>query len=195
MRRFAIFLCATLSVACNNAHATPPESVMAIAGASAALFGYKLFQDDSAVEQHYVSLEGGRFDVVSRANEANEFGLEFRPGWTLWKFRPLIGVEGTTDESFYVYAGGRFDVYFGRRFVASPSFSLTYYHKGDGKDLGSEGVARSGIDFQYRFDNDMRLGARFYHMSHGKVMGNVNPGTETVGLTFSIPLGRFAGNR
>jgi hypothetical protein len=176
-------------VARNEARADP--AVTGIAIASAALFGMSLFLDTpKGDEKHFVTLEGGRFDVLDRENEATEGGLEFRPGWTLWKFRPIVGARATTDETYYVYAGGRFDVYFGHRFVVSPSFALAYYHKGEGKDLGSEGVGRSGIDMQYRFDNDMRLGVGFHHMSHGKIMNNdFNPGTETLGLTFSVPFG------
>lgn len=178
----------------DEARAAPPESVIGIAAAAASLFGLSLFLDGpKGDEQHYVSLEAGRFDVVAQKNEANEAGIEFRPGWTLWKFRPLMGIHATTDESFYAFLGGRFDVYFGRRFVVSPSFSFVGYHKGDGKDLGAPGVARSGLDFQYRFDNDMRLGVGFFHMSQGKVLNDYNPGTETVQATFSVPLGMLSG--
>ena len=171
-------------------------AVQGIAIMSAALFGLSLFLDSPKDEQHFLSANAGRFDVLDREDTATEFGLEFRPGWAVWKFRPLLGVKGTTDETYYGYAGGRFDVYFGRRFVASPSFSFVYYNKGDGKDLGSEGVARSGIDLQYRFDNDIRLGVGFHHMSHGKVMNEkLNPGTETLGVSFSVPFGILTRSR
>lgn len=193
MRRLAILACATLVAfaAGLRVDARADPAVTGIVAASAALFGLSLFLDSPPNEKHFLTAEGGRFDVLDKEDTANEFGLEFRPGWTLWKFRPLVGARGTTDETFYLYGGGRFDVYFGRRFVVSPSFSLVYYEKGDGKDLGSKGVGRSGIDLQYRFDNDMRLGVAFHHMSHGKIMNDdFNPGTETLGVTFSVPLGR-----
>ena len=42
---------------------------------------------------------------------------------------------------------------------------------------------------EYRLDDDMRVGAAYHHMSNGKALGqSTNPGTEVVGVTFSIAL-------
>jgi hypothetical protein len=140
-------------------------------------------------EPDFVSVEGGAFDPVRQAKQSAEFGLEYRSGYFLWKFKPFAGIGATTDESFYGYAGIRLDTYWGRRFIVTPSFALVGYSRGDGKNLGSPILGRSGFDFQYRFDNDMRLGVGFHHMSNGKAFGQkTNPGTELVGLTFSLPV-------
>jgi hypothetical protein len=40
---------------------------------------------------------------------------------------------------------------------------------GQGKDLGDPpAVGRFGLNFEYRFDNGMRIGAAYQHMSNGK---------------------------
>jgi hypothetical protein len=146
-------------------------------------------------QQDYVTFGGGIFDAVDGIDRAGEFRFEFRPGLMLWKFKPFIGMAATSDAGFYAYGGLRIDAYFGRRIVASPSFALVGYHRGDGKDLGSSGVARSGFDIAWRFDDDSQLGVAFHHMSHGEVFGHVNPGTEMVAVTYSIPLSRIFGGR
>jgi lipid A 3-O-deacylase len=147
-------------------------------------------------EPDYVAVEGGRFDALQGEKPSEDFGAEYRSGYFLWKFKPFIGVHATTDESFYGYGGIRLDTYwFNRRFIVTPSFALVAYARGSGKNLGSPGVARSGFDFQYRFDGDYRVGVAFHHMSMGKIFGSYNPGTEVIGLTFSMPVSKFSGDK
>src|SRR5207302_347710 len=50
-------------------------------------------------------------------------------------------------------------------------------------------VGRFGLDLEYRFDNGMRIGAGYQHISNGKVLQQTNnPGTEVIGVTFSLPI-------
>ena len=114
--------------------------------------------------------------------------MEYRSDFFLWRFKPFVGVDGTSDGGAYAYAGLRGDAYFGRRLVISPNVAPAVYYAGDGKNLGSAGVLRSGIDVSYRFDNESQLGVGFHHMSHGKVFSDLNPGTETVTVTYSVPM-------
>lgn len=59
-----------------------------------------------------------------------------------------------------------------------------------GKDLGHPPVVgRFGLDVEYRFDNDLRLGLGYHHFSNGKVLGQTNnPGTEIIAVTVSLPV-------
>jgi len=72
----------------------------------------------------------------------------------------------------------------------TPSFAIVGYSRGDGKDLGSPPVlGRFGIDLEYRFDNDLRIGAAYHHFSNGKAFGQTtNPGTEIIGITLSMTM-------
>lgn len=144
-------------------------------------------------QQDYVTFGGGAFDIVDGVSTTGEFRVEYRPGVMLWKVKPFLGMAATGEGGFYAYGGLRLDAYFGRRIVVSPSFALVGYHQGDGKDLGSSGVARSGFDISWRFDDDSQLGIAFHHMSHGEVFGDNNPGTEMLAVTYSLPLSRIFG--
>lgn len=192
LRRLAMAsgLAALLAAGIGAPQARADDVVNGIAVASGILVIESLFVDTpTQAEPDYVSIEGGRFDPVRAEKQSTEFGLEYRPGMFLWKVKPFGGVGVTTDSSFYGYGGIRLDTYWGRRIVITPSFAVVGYNRGDGKALGSPILGRSGLDFQYRFDNDMRVGVGFHHMSNGKVFGQKNnPGTETVGLTFAVPV-------
>jgi hypothetical protein len=167
------------------------DVVNAIAIASVALVLESLFVDTPTEnESDFMSVEGGRFDAVRQIKQATEFGLEYRSGYFLWKFKPFFGGGLTTNESFYGYGGIRLDTYWGEHIIVTPSFAIVGYDAGDGKNLGHPSIlGRSGFDFQYRFDDDIRLGLAFHHMSNGKVFDQkLNPGTELVGMTFSVPV-------
>lgn len=169
-------------------------AVLAIIASSVPVLAWGLFSEEPwRAEPDRIALGGEWFDGVDRENSAVGFRLEYRSGTPLWKLKPIAGVSATTDAGVYGYAGLRFDVYFGRRFVISPSIAATAYHEGDGKDLGSNLLLRSGLEAAYRFDDDSRLGVNFYHMSHGQVFGDDNPGTETFGVSYSTPLHNLLG--
>lgn len=180
--------------------ATPVHAddvVNAIAIASGLLVGEALFvETPKKNEPDFISFEAGRFDPIRTVKQSSEFGLEYRPGLFLWKFKPFFGGGVNTDKGFWGYGGIRLDTYWGQHIVITPSFAVVGYDRGDSKALGSPILGRSGLDFQYRFDNDIRIGLGFHHMSNGKVFGQkINPGTELVGLTLSIPVKMLSGGR
>lgn len=71
------------------------------------------------------------------------------------------------------------------------STGIAYYMIGRGKDLGSNLLFRSGAELGYRFDNASRLSVVINHMSHATLLGNKNPGTEVIGITYTIPFSGF----
>lgn len=135
----------------------------------------------------FISFAGGYFDWNRQKNTAAEFRLEYRAADKYWIFKPLGGVMGTSDGAWYVYAGVGVDVYFGDRFVVTPSFAPGYYHHGAGLDLGHELEFRSQIEFAWRFDNRSRLGLAVSHMSNASI-GDTNPGTEAAMIYYSVPI-------
>jgi len=170
------------------------DSVRAIVIGSVPLLIYALFADqpeDGGTD--LLTFGGGMFDAVDDENQAGEMRMEYRSDTLLWKFKPFVGAAATHKGGVYGYAGIRLDVYLFRRLVVAPSFALVGYKHGGGKPLGSYGVARSGFDISFRFDDNSQLGLAFHHMSHGEVFGEFNPGTETLALTYSIPFDRITG--
>ena len=112
----------------------------------------------------FLALGAGYYDMNRLTNEAAEFRAEWRGTRSLWIFKPLAGIMGTSDAAVYGYGGILVDLYFGRRIVFSPSFAAGAYHQGNGKDLGHVVEFRSSAELAYRFDDRSRIGINFYHL-------------------------------
>lgn len=141
----------------------------------------------AAEEPSFISLGAGYYDLFDDQG-AGEARLEYRfsEQERLWFFTPFIGVTATTDAAAYGYAGVGIDIFFGRRWVATPNFAVGVYGNGDGKDLGHAIEFRSGLEVAYRFDDYSRLGLSFTHISNAG-LDERNPGVESLVLVYSIP--------
>lgn len=142
----------------------------------------------AAEDPSFLTLSAGYFDVVHDDDAAAAFGAEWMSRWRmLWVLQPMVGAMATTDGGLYGYAGVGTDIFFGNRWVLTPSAAIGAFDEGGGKDLGSTTEFRLAVSFAYRFDNRSRLGLRFYHMSNGGISER-NPGVEVLDFTYSIPL-------
>ena len=138
-----------------------------------------------------IAFEVGRFDPVKNVKQATAFGIEYHADRLVWwGLRPFVGAGFTSDRSAWGYGGIRYAANWGEHIVVTSSFAIGGYGQGQGKDLGHPPVVgRFGIDFEYRFDNGMRIGAAYQHMSNGKVLHQTNnSGTEVIGATFSLAI-------
>lgn len=151
-----------------------------------------LADDDKDPDPDALAFGLGYYDVIKHRNTAGLLNLEYRSDKKLWVFKPQIGMWATNEGSFYAYAGVRLDVYFGNRFVFTPSFSPGFYHQGNGRDLGLEIEFRSSAEFAYRFDDYSRLSLGIAHLSNAS-LGDKNPGIETLTLTYSVPFDKLLG--
>ena len=161
---------------------TAALAVMAVlAGAAAS----PAAADDPA----FLTIAAGAWDFNKQDDEGAEFRLEYRSDHELWKLKPFGVVAGTSTGSFFVGAGVLMDIYFGRRFVVTPSFAPHYYSQGSSdKDLGHALEFRSQLEFAYRFDDRSRLGLSVSHYSNASI-GDRNPGVESLMVNYSIPIG------
>ena len=146
-----------------------------------------------ADDPDFLTFGAGWFDWNRQKDQAAEINLEYRSDRKFWIFKPLAGAMVTSTGSFYVYAGVGVDVFFGRRFVVTPSFAPGYYEEGGGLDLGHEIEFRSQAEFAYRFDDRSRLGFAISHISNDSI-GDTNPGTEIFTLYYSVPFSKLFGN-
>jgi len=142
----------------------------------------------AADDPPFLTFAVGAFDLIQDNNQAAEFRAEYRHEKKILIFKPFIGVMGTTDSAVYGYGGFLLDLFFGKRWVLTPSLAAGYYDKGDGLDLGHELEFRSSLELSHRFDDRTRLGVSFYHLSNASI-GDTNPGTEVLSIVYSIPLG------
>jgi lipid A 3-O-deacylase len=136
-------------------------------------------------EPNRLSLSGGFYDANDN-EEAGVFNLEYRFRKGLWFIRPMVGVMATTEEAFYGYGGIYIDVPVTNRLILTPSFAAGGYEDGDGKDLGHTIEFRSKIELAYRFRNRVRISLGVSHISNAS-LGDNNPGTEIVSLSYAIP--------
>jgi len=103
--------------------------------------------------------------------------------------RPWVYANTSAEGSFYVGAGLAYTFAGESRWSASVGIGPGYYHRGDDVRLGGNYQNLSFVEVAYRLDNDALVSLRFAHLSNGGVTPS-NPGTETLSLQYSIPLGR-----
>ncbi len=140
--------------------------------------------------QSYLKTSLGRFDAVDQENMALDFLVEYQPGFTWHRIKPLFGIAGNSDGTVYGWASIAHDFHLADRLVVNVNTGPAMYIAGDdGKELGSSGALRSGFEVGYRFDAGARITGSFHHMSHGKLLnGDLNPGTEVIALNLSWPI-------
>ena len=185
MRRAGLVLLLTFSVAAAHPAAAQMTFGSPIQLGSQITLG-------SPTDPPRVALGGGAFDVIEDRKKpgAGATGLvlsEYRFGDVLWIFAPLIGVMGTGKGAFYGYGGFGFDINFFEKWVITPTAAVGYFSHGSGIDLGAHTEFRTGAEFDYRFDNLVRLGAGFYHISNAGI-GKSNPGVELATVVLTVPL-------
>jgi len=141
-----------------------------------------------AEDPAYLRVGVGEFDIFHN-NHAGDFDIEFQTD-RIWYIRPVAGFEFTTDSATYFYGGFNFDLPVGKHIVIELGSAVGHYSNGDGKDLGNSIEFRSGGEVALRLRNQARVGLALHHISNAH-LGNHNPGTEILGLTYSIPMGHL----
>ena len=143
-----------------------------------------------ADEPAFLTIGAGWFDFNRQKDDGAEFRLDYRSSFKLWHFKPFLTAAGVSNGMSFIGGGILLDVFFGRRYVVTPSFAATYWRgKTDELDLGHELQFRSQIEFAYRFDDRSRLGLAVSHSSNASI-SDTNPGTETLLVNYSYPLGK-----
>jgi hypothetical protein len=104
---------------------------------------------------------------------------------------PATGFIASSRGVLYAYAGLRFEVPLGGRWVLAPSTAAGLYDfgRGRGKRLGLPLQFRSGIELAYRLSSGDRIGLCLYHLSNGG-LAHGNPGTESLAVTWDVGLRR-----
>ncbi|MGB0697461.1 MAG: acyloxyacyl hydrolase [Rhodospirillaceae bacterium] len=145
----------------------------------------------------YLTFGAGAYNVVPDNERDNDllghFRFEYRPAYQFWVIRPFLGAEFTHAGSFYGYFGFMGDIRFGDHWILSPNAAVGYYEEGGARDLGNPVEFRTGLELAYRFDDGLRVGVAYHHMSNAD-LGDKNPGVETLGLNVSVPIQYFFGN-
>lgn len=139
------------------------------------------------------TFQGGVFDAIQDDDTAASFAFEVRGNERFLLFKPFGGMMGTSDGAFHGYGGILTDIYFGRRIVLTFGFAPGVYSDGNGKELGYWLEFRSSGELAYRFDDRSRIGLMVNHISNAG-LGDKNPGTEVLMLSYSVPLRKIFGD-
>ncbi len=159
---------------------------IALAGQVAGISSVPALADDPA----FLTVGAGAFDFNRQKDQGAEFRVDYRTDYKLGIFKPFLTGAAISNGMTFFGAGILMDVYFGNRFVVTPSFAPTWWRgKTDDLDLGHGLEFRSQIEFAYRFDDRSRLGLAVSHSSNASIV-DTNPGTESVLLNYSYPLGK-----
>lgn len=153
-------------------------------------FLFFFFANYAKPKADLIGLGVGAHDILREEYRTAEFRMELKPHWEWATFRPLLGAMMTAKKSFYLYGGFWFDWVFQKHLMISPSFCVGYFNNGDGKDMGYPLQFRSAIEIGGVFENEIRVGLQFYHISNAS-LGNKNPGEESLVLSFSIPIKKY----
>src|SRR3546814_20575190 len=101
----------------------------------------------------------------------------------------MAGAMVVSHGEMYGYAGVLVDIYFGRRWVLTPSFAPGLYWKGnsdDPKDPGHTIEFRSQPELSCLFDDRSRLGIGFNQLSPSPP-GDSHPCLDTISLIYPSP--------
>jgi lipid A 3-O-deacylase len=141
----------------------------------------------------YLTVSAGGFDLNRKKDEGAEFRLEYRSDYKLWKMKPFVTLAAASNSMTFIGAGVLMDVYFGKRWVLTPSFAPTWW-RGETStlNLGHAVEFRSQMELAYRFDDRSRIGLSISHYSNAS-LGDPNPGTESMMINYSIPFSKTLG--
>lgn len=140
-----------------------------------------------AEEADHLTIYSGYFDITQDDNAAAQFGLEYRFAPIWHGLRPVAGANFTTDSALYGYGGFHYDIPLTQSIIFSPNVVAGAYSQGDGKDLGHWIEFRSGLELQYQFESEHRIGLSFNHISNAS-LGDRNPGAETLLINYQMPI-------
>jgi hypothetical protein len=148
-----------------------------------------------AEEGFSLGIGAGLFDTAAWFDDVGDFdsveaGVQLRwPTTGSWGIGAMAGISANEDSAFWAYLGARRPFRLGSCWNAGPTFAVTYYEQGDGKDLGHELEFRSGLEVFCRWGSGSSLGLEFYHLSNASI-SDVNPGSNSLWVVYSFPLGR-----
>lgn len=140
------------------------------------------FADDPPL----LSLGAGAAEILDSHQELF-WNIEYRPAVRFYHIGPWMSFGTGNNHEFYAAVGVLLNIEIGRGWVLTPSFGGGYYNASSGLDLGFDAEFRSGIELSKRFPGGHRFGLNFAHLSNGS-LSDKNPGTESLGIVYSIPL-------
>lgn len=140
-----------------------------------------------AEEAGAVVVGSGVFNVLD-VHSAGMGSLEYHLSSGMKRLNPYAGIMFTTNAGLYLYAGARYLFPLYNKLRLALSFAPGLYYKNRKDDLGYVVEFSSGLELSYERGDGKRFLLSLNHISNGR-LANYNPGTETVRISYCIPLG------
>ena len=167
-----------------------PTLVFALFFASTLFFFNPALSEEKKGDPSFVAVGAGFFDFNRKKDDGLELRLEYRSGQKFMDtiFKPFGAAGYSPNDHAFLGGGLLVDMFFGRRYVLTPSFGPHIYSGGNSKlDLGHILEFRSQLEFSYRLDDRARIGVAVSHYSNAG-LGSKNPGTESLMVYYNYPL-------
>lgn len=113
--------------------------------------------------------------------------IEFRTAPQMGRFRGWIGADIGTQDAYFFGFGVYYGISFPRHVELGLSFGPGYYQGDERLDLGCSVEFRSTVEVSYQFESHHRIALAFGHVSNAS-LGDVNPGSEFLKITWQLPL-------
>lgn len=131
---------------------------------------------------------GGGWWMAGEPHHTALFQAEYKWGsYWLKCIRPEACLVVPANPSLFIGLGIAIDLYLSKHFVVSPNFCPGYYVQGKGKNLGCPLEFRSALEAAYEFNNKIRFGTQFWHISNAS-LGKKNPGVNALTLFIAFPM-------
>ena len=104
-------------------------------------------------------------------------------------FQPRVLASWATDGSRFFGAGLLLNLDLDNRWRLTLGAAPGYYERNRGRDLGSTIEFHSTAELSYDLGRKRRIALTLGHTSNGGFRSDSNPGTETLMLSWSTPLG------
>jgi len=148
------------------------------------LFNSESFAGDG---RKYISFSTAVFDILQQESTAFEGRIEYRGIEFYSDFKPLTGVMLNTGGAVHLFAGIFIDIPIFDFLYFSPSFAPGLYFNKKSKNLHFLLEFRSQVEIAFKIGNEIKVGVSFNHISNAS-LGKVNPGVESIALTYYFPL-------
>ena len=153
------------------------------------LAGFSARAQDPQSDTRYLSMAVGHVAILDgNVEDPGVLKIEYRFGpFSRWQLHPAIGTAHNEGGAMFLFTFLERDFPLNKHWVLSANFGMGTFRDGDKIRLGSSLEFRSGIKMAFQFDNAVRLGLGFFHLSNAGI-GRTNPGTEPLFVHIAFPL-------
>ena len=149
------------------------------------------FSQESLVRKtdQTVSVSSGVYSCLDLWATTGFVNVQYQPGIRFWILKPQAGALVSFKGSCMLYGGLLWPANPFDRLLIQTGAAFGYYYDGNGIPMGYPVEFRLSLSILYEFRNKMQLGLEAAHISNANFSAD-NPGTESIGMIFQVPMGR-----